>query len=125
VTRSSDGIDRRARRDQLPGEADRVALEVVAEGEVAQHLEERVMPRGVPDLLEVVVLPARRARTSATSSRAACRRGVLHAEEHLLELDHPRVHEQQRRIVRRHERRARADHVLLAREVVQETATNL
>ena len=33
-------------------------LEVVAEAEVAQHLEERVVPRRVTDVLEVVVLAA-------------------------------------------------------------------
>ncbi len=43
---------------QLPGVVDRVALEVVAEREVAQHLEERVVARGVADVLEVVVLAA-------------------------------------------------------------------
>jgi hypothetical protein len=44
--------------DELPREADRVALEVVAEREVAEHFEERVVARGVPDLLEIVVLAA-------------------------------------------------------------------
>ena len=41
---------------QVPGEADGVLLEVVAEGEVAQHLEEGVVARAGPDVLEVVVL---------------------------------------------------------------------
>src|SRR5262249_54964241 len=41
---------------ELPGEADRLALEVVAEREVAEHLEEGVMARCPPDLIEVVVL---------------------------------------------------------------------
>ena len=45
--------------DEVPGEANRVTLEVVAEAEVAQHLEERVVARGVADVLEVVVLAAR------------------------------------------------------------------
>ena len=45
--------------EQLPGELDRVLLEVVAEREVAEHLEERVVARGVADVLEVVVLAAR------------------------------------------------------------------
>src|SRR5204862_653104 len=49
------GIDRELAGDQLPGEANRVSLEVVAEREIAKHLEERMMPRGVADLLEVVV----------------------------------------------------------------------
>jgi hypothetical protein len=33
-------------------------LEVVAEGEVAEHLEEGVVPGGVADIVEVVVLAA-------------------------------------------------------------------
>src|SRR6185312_10566072 len=43
-------------RQEFPGEADRVTLEVVTEGEIAEHLEERVMARGVAHVLEVVVL---------------------------------------------------------------------
>ena len=44
--------------EQLPGELDRALLEVVAEREVAEHLEEGVVARGVADILEVVVLAA-------------------------------------------------------------------
>ena len=40
-------------REQLPGERDGALLEVVAEREVAGHLEERGMPRGLADLLDV------------------------------------------------------------------------
>ena len=43
---------------QLPRERDRVLLEVVAEREVAEHLEERVMPQRGADVVEVVVLAA-------------------------------------------------------------------
>jgi hypothetical protein len=43
---------------QRPGEGDGVTLEVVAKGEVPQHLEERVMPERRPDVVEVVVLAA-------------------------------------------------------------------
>jgi hypothetical protein len=53
--------------EQLPGVGDRLALEVVAEAEVAQHLEERVVARGVADVLQVVVL--------AAGAHAALRRG--------------------------------------------------
>jgi len=42
---------------ERPGEADRIVLEVVAEREVAEHLEERVVPERGADVLEVVVLP--------------------------------------------------------------------
>ena len=55
------------------------ALEVVAEGEVAEHLEERVVPRGAADVLEVVVLAARADALLGGGrprrSRAAPRRG--------------------------------------------------
>jgi len=37
---------------------DRVALEIIAEREVPQHLEERVVPGGVADVFEVIVLAA-------------------------------------------------------------------
>ena len=38
---------------ELPGPVDRLALEVVAEAEVAQHLEERLVERGPADVLDV------------------------------------------------------------------------
>src|SRR5690606_33368060 len=41
-------------RAELPGELDRLALEVVTEGEVPRHLEERAVPRGLADVLDVV-----------------------------------------------------------------------
>src|SRR5580704_19649729 len=44
--------------DQRPGELDRALLEVVAEREIAEHLEEGEMARGVADIVEVVVLAA-------------------------------------------------------------------
>ena len=45
-------------RQQIPGKLDRAILEVVAEREVAEHLEERVMARRVADVVEIVVLAA-------------------------------------------------------------------
>ena len=45
--------------DQVPGELDGVGFEIIAEGEIAQHLEEGVMAAGVADVLQVVVLAAR------------------------------------------------------------------
>ena len=60
--------------DKLPGERDRFALEVVAEGEVAQHFEEGMVPLGVADLLEVVVLAAG-ANALLAGGGPACSRG--------------------------------------------------
>ena len=45
-------------RDQVPGELDRALLEVVAEREIAEHLEKGEMARGVADIVEVVMLAA-------------------------------------------------------------------
>src|SRR5262245_38585619 len=45
-------------RDQVPGELDRALLEIVAEREVAEHLEEGEMARRVADVVEIVVLAA-------------------------------------------------------------------
>src|SRR5205823_4797014 len=96
--------------DELPGEADRVALEVIAKGKVSEHLEEGVMPRGVADLLEVIVL-ATRSDALLHRGRASSTRRLLLPEKYSLELHHARVGKHQRRVVRRHHRRARVDDV--------------
>ena len=110
------------RRQQLPRKRDCVLLEVVAEGEVAEHLEERVMTQRGTDVVEVVVLAA------DTHARLRGRRppvgALLLAEEHVLELVHARVGEQQRRIVGGHQRRAGDDGVAVRLEVLQEAAAN-
>ena len=54
---------------------DRLALEVVAEAPVAEHLEERVVARRPADLLEVVVL-AGDAQAALVVDRAVVRRAV-------------------------------------------------
>ena len=79
--------------DQVPGQLDGALLEVVAEGEVAAHLEERAVPGGLADVLDVggahALLHAHRARV---------RRGLL-AEEVGLERHHAGVDEQQGGVV--------------------------
>jgi hypothetical protein len=82
---------------ELPREADRLALEVVAEAEVAEHLEERVMARGIPDVLEIVVL-ATGAHTTLGRRRAHVRTLLL-AQKNVFELHHAGVREEQRRVV--------------------------
>src|SRR5262249_6444870 len=44
--------------DEIPCELDRLLLEVVAEGEIAEHLEECMMAGGIADIVEIVVLAA-------------------------------------------------------------------
>ena len=109
--------------EQLPGQLDRALLEVVAEGEVAEHLEEGVVARGVADVVEVVVLAAGahallRGRRRVVGAR-------LLAGEHVLELHHAGVGEHQGRIVARHKRRRRHDLVALLLEEIEERSADL
>jgi hypothetical protein len=46
-----------------PRRADRLFLEIVAEREIAEHLEEGEVPGGVADIVEIVVLAAGSARS--------------------------------------------------------------
>ena len=110
-------------RDQPPGELDRALLEVVAEGEVAEHLEEGVVARGVADIVEVVVLAAR-AHALLRGGGALVGPG-LGAGEDVLELHHAGVGEHQRRVVARHERARGHDLVAVGGEIVQELRADL
>ncbi len=71
VTHSRLGVKAETLGDQLPGEADRAVLEVVAEGEVAQHLEEGQVPLVRADDVDVggakALLHRDRARRRAPS----------------------------------------------------------
>ncbi len=42
--------------NQVPGILNGVFLEIIAEGEVAEHLEEGVVPGGIADILQIIVL---------------------------------------------------------------------
>ncbi len=98
-------VDGELLRQQIPGEQDGALLEIVAEGEVAEHLEEGVVARGVADIVEIVVL--------AAGAYAFLRRGDagkargLGAGQDVLELNHAGIGEHQGRIVARHERARR------------------
>ena len=88
---------------QVPGEFDRAILEIVAEREIAEHLEEGVMARGVADIVEVVMLAAG-AHAFLRGHRALIG-ALLEAGEDILELHHAGIGEHQGRVVARHERR--------------------
>ena len=109
--------------DELPRPRDRVLLEVVAEREVAEHLEEREVARRAADVLEVVVL-ARDAHALLRGGRGLVVAHLL-AQERALELHHARVGEQQRRVALRDQRRARDAPVSAALEEAQEALADL
>ena len=91
-------VEAQTLRDQLPTPGYGGLLEVIAEREVSEHLEENEVAFGSTDVVEVVVLPA--------GSRALLHRrrpGIgchLIADEIRLEGDHPGDREQNRGIVR-------------------------
>ena len=95
---------------------DRLALEVVAEGEVAEHLEEGVVVRGAADVLDVAGAEALLAGGGALEAGAAA------AEELALELVHPRAGEEERLVLRRgDEGVGRQDAVALSLEEIRGT----
>src|SRR5262249_35031128 len=111
------------RGERLPRPGDGLALPVVAERPVAQHLEEGVVIGVAADLLQVVVLAAdAQALLAVGGARPGARLG---AEEDLLERHHARVGEQQARIVGRHEGRARDDGVTALAAEVEKALPNL
>ena len=108
---------------QIPGELDGAVLEVVAEREIAEHLEKRVMPRGIADIVEIIVL--------AAGAHAFLRGGgaligtFLDTGKDVLELNHAGIGEHQRRVVTRHQRRRRHDLVAVLRKIIQECRPDL
>ena len=105
-------------REQLPREMNRVLFEIIAETEVTQHLEKRVMARGIADVFQIVMF--------AACAHAALRGGGAHViafvlpKKNILELHHAGVGEQQRRIVARYQRRGGDYGVAFASEIVEE-----
>ena len=109
--------------DQVPGQLDRPVLEIIAKREIPEHLEKGVMPGGIADVFQIVVL--------AAGAHAFLRRGgaligpLLQAGEDVLELNHSGIGEQQCRIVARHERARRDDLVAVAREIVEKRGADV
>ena len=104
--------------DQVPREGDRLLLEIIAEAEIAEHLEKRVVPRRVADIIQIIML--------APGPHAFLRRGgagivaCLQPGEQILELHHPRIDKHQRRVVARHKRAGRLDRMAMLFEIGQE-----
>ena len=92
------GVEAEALGGQLPRPGDGVGLEVVAEAEVAEHLEEAEVPLGAADLVEVVLLAP--GPHALLHRRGALVRGRLGAHEVGLEGHHSGDREQERRVVR-------------------------
>ena len=107
---------------ELPRERDRLGLEVVAEAEVAEHLEEREVAVRAADVVEVVVLAAG-PHALLHRRRPAVRRRLL-ADEVRLERHHAGDREQHGLVVRDHAR-GRDDGVAARREEVEKGRAKL
>ena len=109
--------------DQRPGPLYGIGLEIVAEGEVAEHLEEGVVAGGVAHIVEVVVLAA--GAHAFLGGGGAGVGPLFHAGEDVLELHHAGVGEHQGGVIARHQRRGRHDLMPLTLVIVEEGGTDL
>jgi hypothetical protein len=97
------GVEPQHLGDELPGPRDGLVLEVLAEAEVPQHLEEAEVAQRPADVVEVVVLaPGAHARLGRHRPWRVVRHRLL-AQEQGDEGHHPRVGEHRRAGVRRDE----------------------
>ena len=114
------GFESEALQRELPRELRGALLEVVADREVAEHLEEREVPVGRADVVDVDRPEA------LLAGREPVVRRLLLAQEVRLERVHPGADEQRRRVVRgRDERRRRQPLVVARLEELQERAADL
>ena len=103
---------------ELPAEADGLALEIIAEAEITQHFEEGMMAGGVANVFQVVVLAP---GSYATLRGGGAAIGTMFATgEHVLELHHTGVGEQQRGVVDRNQRTAGHHLVAVIAEIIEE-----
>ena len=109
--------------DEIPGQRDGFFLEVIAEGEIAQHLEKSVVAGGIADIVEVVMLAA---GADAFLHRSGAGIGALFgAGEDILELHHAGIGEQQSGVVARHQGRGRHHGVAILGEEIQEAGAQV
>ena len=119
MTQIGVGLEPEALERELPGELDGALLEVVADREVAEHLEERQVPVRAADVVDVDRAEA------LLAGRQAVGRRLLGTEEVGLERVHARADQQRRRIVARHQRRRRQARVPALGEVGEEALADL
>jgi hypothetical protein len=100
-----------------------IFFEVIPETEVPQHFKESVMAGGVADLVKVIVFaagPHAALRTDGTGVTA-----LLGTEEHILELHHAGIGEQQSRIITWNQRAAGHYGMAFTGKEIEEILANL
>ena len=106
--------------DQFPAPGDRRLLEVVAEAEVAEHLEEDQVALGPPDVVEIVVFAS--GACALLRAHGTKERWLLVADEVRLEGKHACNVEQHGGVVRDETRRGHDDVILRCEEVAEGVA---
>lgn len=110
-------------RDKLPRMINRLLLEVIPKREVPQHLKECMVPTGVADILQVVVL-ASCADAKLTASRPRIGWCRDFTREDIFELNHACIGEKQGRIIR-NQGHAFINRMPLGGEIVKEELSNI
>ena len=100
------------RGQKFPRPVDRLALEVIAKAEIAQHLEKGFVERGPADVLDVAGAQA------FLTGRGPFKAGIAQAHELFFELVHAGGREQHRRVVG-HEHVAGPAHAALGHEEIE------
>ncbi len=85
--------------DEVPGAFDGQFLKVIAEREIAEHLKERMVPRRIAHVIQIVMLAAR--ADAFLRRRCAFIRARFKAREDVLELNHARIGKEQGRVIQR------------------------
>ena len=103
-------------------EEDGFFLEVIAEAEVAEHLEKSVMTCGFADVFEVVMLSA-----DTDAFLAGCRTNVrarFAPREHIFELNHPGVVEHQGGVIGGDKRGRSHDLMIVSSKIIEESTSD-
>ena len=93
-------VDPELPRQQRPSIFDCNILKIVAETEISEHLEERMVPGRVADVVQVVMLAP--CAHALLRGRGGAVRPCLLPRKNVLELDHAAIGEQQCRVIQRH-----------------------
>jgi hypothetical protein len=97
------GIEPQLFGQKFPGKINGLFFEIIAKGEVAEHLEKGVVPGGMADILQVVMFAAGPHATLNGGGPDII--ALFLAHEDPFKLDHAGVGEEQGRIVMGHQRR--------------------
>ena len=109
--------------DQVPGHFDGMVLEIVTEGEISQHLEKRVMPRRIADILQVIMLAA--SPNAFLRGNGPVVIACLKPGEQVLELHHAGIGEHQGRVILWDQRTRIDDLMLVLVKIVKKGRTDV